>query len=110
MGDCKTCTGCKNSKTKAEEPLTISYSAYQMAQANNRKNIRNIIIALIVAIVMIFGTNLAWLLVWNSYEFYGEETIVELDSNDGGNANYIGNNGDINNGTSASGENIEETR
>ena len=102
MGDCKTCTGCKEKKTKAEEPLTIPYSAYQMAQANNRKNIKYIIIALIVAIALMFASNAIWLYAWCQYDYTSEEVIVEQDTSDGGNANYIGSNGDIVNGISES--------
>jgi hypothetical protein len=35
-------------------------------------------------------------LAWNSYDYTSEEVII--DSQDGGNANYIGNDGDIING------------
>lgn len=112
MGDCKTCTGCKNIKTKkAELPENIPYIAYDMAQARNERHIKRMIVALIVAIALMFASNMAWLLVFNSYDYasetYSEEVLV--DSDDGGTANYIGNNGDINNGTSESGENHNNT-
>lgn len=106
MGDCKTCTGCKEKKTKAELPENIPYIAYDMAQARNERHIKRMIVALIVAVALMFATNIAWLCVWNSYEFYGETYTeeVSVDSGDGGNANYIGNDGDITNGESSSTE------
>lgn len=111
MGDCKTCTGCKEKKTKAELPENIPYIAYDMAQARNERNVKRLVIALIVAIALMFATNIAWLLVFNSYDYasetYSDEVLV--DSGDGGTANYIGNNGDINNGVDTSGENLNDT-
>ena len=44
-----------------------------------------------------FASNIAWLWAWSSYDYVSEE--VSVDSQDGGNANYIGHDGDINNGT-----------
>lgn len=102
MGDCKTCTGCKEKKTKAELPENIPYIAYDMAQARNERHIKRMIVALIVAVALMFATNIAWIWVWNSYEYSTEEILV--DSYDGGNANYIGNDGDIINGEDSSTE------
>ena len=48
---------------------------------------------------LLFLTNALWLIAWNSYDYVDEYT-VDVDADDGGNANYIGNNGDIYNGTS----------
>jgi hypothetical protein len=106
MGDCKTCTGCKEKKTMAEPPENIPYIAYDMAQARNERHIKRMIVALIVAIALMFASNMAWLWAWNSYEICGEVYTEEVlvDSADGGNANYIGNDGDIINGEDSSSE------
>lgn len=53
------------------------------------RHIKRLVIALIVAIIMICISNLAWLYLWNSYEYVGDSQAVTVDS-DGGNANYIG--------------------
>ena len=58
------------------------------------------VLDLAIAVVLLFATNAAWLYVWNQYDY--ESEVVTVDSEDGGNANYIGNNGDINNGESGS--------
>ena len=66
--------------------------------ARNERNIKRLIIALIVSIAAIFASNAAWLYAWCQYDYSSEETVIEIDSTDGGNANYIGNDGDIYNG------------
>lgn len=49
---------------------------------------------IIILIVALVGTNIAWIWYINQYDFVAETTT--LDGN--GTNNYIGNNGDINNG------------
>lgn len=49
---------------------------------------------IIILIVALVGTNIAWIWYINQYDFVTETTT--LDGN--GTNNYIGNNGDINNG------------
>ena len=56
------------------------------------------ICTLIVAIVFIFASNATWLYAWLQYDYSSEEIVIEQDATDGGNANYIGNDGDIVNG------------
>lgn len=52
-------------------------------------------ILFIITLLMLFGTNMAWLYAWN---LPTEETITELTSDDCSNANYINGQGDITNG------------
>lgn len=61
-------------------------------------------ISFIICLILLFASNMIWLYVWNQYD-YAEYNV---DSFDGGNANYIGNDGDINNGTCASTKTKEE--
>lgn len=85
-----------------EEQMTVPYIVHESAMARNERHIRRLVIALIVSVVMIVASNLAWLYVWNSYEYVGDSSVsVEGE----GNANYIGNDGDISNGTNSSEEN-----
>lgn len=79
------------------EPKDVPYIVYESSMARAERHIKRLVIALIVAIVMIAATNVVWLYVWNSYEYVGEMSDVTVDS-DGGDANYIGNDGDIING------------
>ena len=58
-----------------------------------KSSCRRWFIAFIIAIVMLFATNLTWLYVWN---LPTESTSITQDSEDNGTNNIIGNDGDIN--------------
>lgn len=92
----KECNNCGNIKV----PETVPYMVHETAMARNSRAIKLLVFALIAAIVLMFTSNAIWLYCWNSYEYVSEEIIVEQDAQDGGNANYIGNDGDIVNGIS----------
>ena len=79
------------------ENRDVPYIVYEGSMARAERHIKRLVISLIVAVVMICVSNLAWLYLWNSYEYVGDSQAVTVDS-DGGNANYIGNDGDISNG------------
>lgn len=78
-----------------EDKITVPYIVYESAMARSERHIKRLVIALIVAVVMIALTNVAWLYVWNSYEYVGDSQVTVEGE---GNANYIGNDGDITNG------------
>ena len=65
---------------------------------------KRLFISLIVILAMFFANNLAWIWVFNQYDFQS----YEINSEDGGNANFIGNDGDITNGNSESKAKNEE--
>ena len=58
--------------------------------------IKKLIIALIIIVILFIGTNIYW--IYNSYlpSEYGSESVEQ--ENDDGQNNYIGNDGEINNG------------
>lgn len=88
-----------------EEQLTIPYIAYESAMARSERHIKRLVIALIVAVVMIAVTNIAWLYVWNSYEYVGNSTETTY-SQDGEGVNIIGD--DNNHESESDGENVNE--
>lgn len=49
----------------------------------------------LIALLLLFGTNMAWLYAWN---LPSEETTTEITSDNGSNANYIDGVEDITNG------------
>lgn len=75
--------------------------AWFMIQELGKQN-KRIFIALITVVVLWFATigGFAWYL--SLYDFSTEVYDVTQDTTDGGNANYIGSNGDIVNGTPTS--------
>lgn len=94
---------CESEKTSASP---VPYLVYESEQARNERHIKRLIVALIVAIALLFLSNAAWLFAWCQYDYSSEETVsttnIDIDGGDGGNANYIGNDGDIYNGTDKS--------
>lgn len=63
-----------------------------------KKQLRALWVIIILLLVALVGTNMAWLWVFQSYDY------VTVDSNGDAPANYIGNDSDIYNGTSESKE------
>lgn len=74
----------------------VPYIVYQGTMARFERTIRKLVLVIIVAISMMFASNMAWLYAWNLYDY--ESSSVVVDSESKGNANYIGASGVINNG------------
>lgn len=70
-----------------EEQMSVPYIVYESAMARSERHIKRLVIALIVSVVMIVASNLAWLYVWNSFEYVGDSTTY---SQDGEGVNIIG--------------------
>lgn len=83
--------------TDNDNNSAVPYFVYEGEQSRNERNIRRLIAALIIAVTLIFASNMAWLIAWNQYDYLS----VDIE-NSNGNANYIGNDGDIINGTDPS--------
>ena len=88
------CDACREIKTA--EP--VPYIVHESAMARNERAVRRLVIALVIAIALIFASNAIWLYAWMQYDYTGEESVVDVDAKDGM-ANYIGNDGDIVNGS-----------
>lgn len=84
--------------------IVMSRIAFERMQAKDERNDkwRNIIIVLLI--VLLVATNAMWLWAWNQYDYVEEEYSVDMSADDGSNANYIGNDGDISNGGSDNSE------
>lgn len=89
------------------ENQSISYIVHESAMARAERHIKRLWIALIIAVLAIVATNISWLIYISQYDFES----YELSADNGGNANYIGNDGDIYNGEGYSKEkSIEEQK
>lgn len=66
-------------------------------------NAKRWFIAFIITLIFLVGTNMAWLYVFQSYDY------VSVDSKEG-NANYIGNDGEVNNYGVGEGQKEEERK
>ena len=79
---------------------TISSIDHQYDMARLERIIKRLWIIMIILLILFAGTNALWIYEWNQYDY----SDVFVDSQDGGNANYLeaGMNGVINNGPSDS--------
>lgn len=81
------------------EQITMSRIAFERMQAKDERNDRWRNIIIIILIVLLAATNGAWLIAWNQYDYSSSETQqVDIKADGDSNANYVGGNGEINNG------------
>ena len=84
-----------------DEKITMGPDVvFEGAMARAERHAKRLFIALNCAIIAIIGCNVAWLVFISQYEI--ESYAVDISSDGGGNANYIGNDGDIINGEDTS--------
>lgn len=88
--------------------VIMSRIAFERMQAKDEKNDkwRNIIIVLLIIILVV--TNAMWLVAWTQYDYVSEMSSVDLHADDGSNANYIGNDGNINDSQDQSCETVSQ--
>ena len=98
----KTCNACE----AESKNVTVPYVVHESTVARQERNVKRLWIALIVAMALIFASNAIWLYAWMQYDYSSEEIIV--DAEDNGNANYIGQDGNIYNGEDNSAETQED--
>lgn len=78
------------------EMLTaVPYIVHESAMARSERHIKRLVVSLIISIITLFAANVGWLLFFSQFDF--EST--EISSEGGGNANYIGEDGNIYNGS-----------
>jgi hypothetical protein len=89
-----------------ERMATIPLIAHQLDMAKFERTTKRLIIALVLVVILLFASNAMWLYEWCQYDY----SDVTIDSQDGGNANYLqaGANGAITNGASGSQEEGQE--
>lgn len=74
----------------------VPYIVHEGILAREERHIKRLFIVLGICIALLFASNAAWLYAWCQYDYVSED--VSIDSGEGGNANYIGKNGNIFNG------------
>lgn len=86
-----------------EDMEKIPFIVLESTVSRMERIIKRLTIALIVTIFLIFTSNIAWLYAWMQYD-YSSSASTETVTIDGkeGVANYIGNDGDITNGSNSS--------
>lgn len=96
----KTCNGCN---TVENQNVNVPYVVHEATVARQERQIKRMWIALIVAIAMLFASNIGWLI----YESQFVTVSYEQDG-DGINNVNVGEQGDINNGTESEDKAEEE--
>lgn len=76
--------------------FTIPLIVYEAMLDKEDRQQKRLIFIIALLIVLLVASNCFWLYEYSQYEYEVEK--IEVDGKDGGNANYIGNNGDIFNG------------
>ena len=91
MPDCKS---CKENRQNVEP---VPYIVHESAMARQERTTKRLVIMMIVILALWFSTIGVFVWYLNQYDF--ESYDVEVSTDGGGDANYIGNDGDIYNGT-----------
>ena len=91
----KTCNSCisKGAENFKDMP-PVPFAAHEAALARSERNSKRMWIVILVLILALIGTNLAWIIYNSQFETIEENTVVEQENSNGDN-NYIGNDGDI---------------
>ena len=82
----------------------VPFIVYEGTIARFERTIKRLIIVLGITILLLFASNALWIYEWNQYDYED----ISIDNTDGGNANYIGASGVINNAQNSSGETDKE--
>ena len=82
-------------KSIAEQPM-IPYIAYESALARNERTAKRLIVSLIICILLLMISNLAWLYALSNFE-YVDETSTTV-TQDGKGQNVYGDNNKVNDG------------
>lgn len=90
----KHCNGCGD-----KMPANVPYIVHESAMARAERNLKRLWILIIILVLLLVGTNIAWLVYESSFETVetSEEYHIEQDSENGNN-NSIINGGEIVNG------------
>ena len=86
----KTCNSCGTEK----QNVNVPYVVHESAMARSERNSKRMWIVILVLILALIGTNLAWIIYNSQFETIEESTVVEQENSNGDN-NYIGNDGAI---------------
>lgn len=87
MADCESC------KSKNQQAKDVPYIAYEAALTKAEFSFKRLWAAIILLIVLLFGSNAGWL--YYESQFEETTTTIEAEADDGGNA-VANNNGMVN--------------
>lgn len=80
------CRECKDSRASMER---VPYVVYESAVTRHDKQQKRLVIALIIAIILMFASNGMWLAYINQYDFSSTTTSIEAEQDSHG-VNIVG--------------------
>lgn len=90
----KKCNNCGTNNA----PASVPYVVHESAMARAERQIKSLVWVIVLLIVLLVGSNCAWLWYENQFEVAEETTTTITQENADGYNNYIGNDSDIVNG------------
>lgn len=96
MHECNMCNENNNEPLK-NQVIQVPYVVYEASEERSNKLIRRLLLSLLIVVIMLFASNALWLYAWLQYDYVTTVEDVAVNSNENGNANFIGNDGEINN-------------
>lgn len=72
-----------------DEKMYVPYIVYEGEMARQERHIKRLVVMLAVMLVLFFASNMAWLYVWNQYEYVDETTTIDAQQ-DGEGVNIVG--------------------
>ena len=83
---------------------SVPYIVYESAQAKSERIAKRLVIALVVAVVLIFVSNMAWLYAWSGYDYMSTSTtMTKTYTQDGYGFNLINDVSGVDHGTEIDG-------
>ena len=102
----KKCDECKRCAMNDDMTNVIMSSAdWQRNEQRHLRREKRFVAIIVLLIILLVGSNICWLVYENSFEDVVTTEEVIVDADDNGNANYIGQDGNIYNGEDNSKEN-----
>lgn len=90
MADCGKC------KVKSAQAADVPYIVHEASMARSERTVKRLWATIILLILLFVGSNAAW--IWWNNQWETVESWEITQENEDGNNNYIGHDGDIENG------------
>lgn len=87
--------GCNNCEEKRTEP--VSYIAFESMKATMERTVKRLWIIVLVLIILLFGSNVAWIVYESQFETASETNVTQDVQAENGSA-YLSGTGDVNYG------------
>ena len=72
-----------------DDKMYVPYIVYEGEMARQERQIKRLLCILVTLLVLFFASNMAWLYVWNQYEYVDETTTIDAQQ-DGKGVNIVG--------------------